>query len=103
MSNELKSLAGFGSGGEKGYAGVVTQLEMQTYIVTRGFRRRVNKKDESYGWAVGVYSLAESLFSHEHIASCYSMSAKESYEKILAQAKKIAPNSDIQAIIKQIK
>lgn len=103
MSHELKSLAGFGSGGEKGYAGVVTQLEMQTYIVTRGFQRRINKKGEPYGWAVGVYSLAEDLFPREHISSCYSMSAKEAYEKILTQAQKIAPKSDIKAIIKQIK
>ncbi len=104
LSSELKTLAGFGgASGEKGYSAVVTQLEMQTYIVTRGFRRRVNKKGEPYGWAVGVYSAAESLFPHDHIASCYSMSAAEAYERIFAQAVKIAPESDIKAIKKQIK
>lgn len=103
MSNELKSLAGFGKGGEKGFSTVTTQLEMQTYIVTRGFEKRINKKGERYGWAVGVYSLAEELFSHEHIASCYSMSAEQAYEKIMAQAVKIAPKSDIKALRKQLK
>ncbi len=103
LSSELKSLAGFGKDGEKGFATVAAQLEMQTYIVTRGFRQRRNKKDEPYGWAVGVYSLAEELFSHEHIASCYSMSASEAFEKILSQAVKIAPKSEIKALRKQLK
>ncbi len=103
LSCELKNLAGFGKDGEKGFATVTTQLEMQTYIVTRGFEQRTNKKGGKYGWAVGIYSLAEDLFPREHIASCYTMSAKEAFEKIMAQAQKIAPKSDIKALRKQLK
>ncbi len=103
LSSELKALAGFGKDGEKGFSTVTTQLEMQTYIVTRGFRQRRNKKDEPYGWAVGIYSLAEDLFPHEHIASCYRMSAEEAFEKILSQAQRIAPKSDLKALKKQLK
>lgn len=103
LSSELKALAGFGKDGEKGFSTVTTQLEMQTYIVTRGFRQRRNKKDEPYGWAVGVYSLAEELFSHAHIASCYSMTPQDAFDKILARAAEIAPKSDIKALRKQLK
>ncbi len=103
MSNELKSLAGFGKNGEKGFQTVTAQLEMQTYIVTRGFEKRINKKGERYGWAVGVYSLAEKLFSYEHITSAYGLSRKEAFGKIMAQAEKIAPKSDPKALIKQLR
>jgi hypothetical protein len=41
-SNELKVAAGFGKGGEKGFEGTITLLQMQTYITVRGFHKRSN-------------------------------------------------------------
>ena len=44
LSTELKKKAGFGKEGEKNYPGIITGVQMQFYLVTAGFRRRVNKK-----------------------------------------------------------
>lgn len=48
-SSELKQKAGFGKGGEKGFEGIVTNLQMQTYLCVRDFRQRKNKKGQEYG------------------------------------------------------
>ena len=44
FSFELKRLAGFGKEGEKNFDGTVTDLQMQSYLLIRDFRRRINKK-----------------------------------------------------------
>jgi len=36
---------------------------LQTYIVIRSFRRKKNKKNEEYGWAVADYTLSENLYA----------------------------------------
>ena len=48
FSFELKRLAGFGKEGEKNFDGTVTELQMQSYLLTRDFRRRINKR----GWSM---------------------------------------------------
>ena len=48
-SNEIKARAGFGKGGEKGFDGTMTDLQMKTYLTVRDFRQRKNKKGELYG------------------------------------------------------
>lgn len=49
LSTDLKKQAGFGKGGEKNYPGIITQLQMETYLVTSDFKRRENKRGEEYG------------------------------------------------------
>ena len=53
--HEIRKLAGFGKGGEKNFSGVITDLQMQTYLVMTDFRLRKNKKGQEYGWPVAVY------------------------------------------------
>jgi hypothetical protein len=102
-SNELKAAAGFGKGGEKGFEGVLTQLQMQTYLVVRGFRRRVNKKNEEYGWPVANYCISERLFGEEHVRSAYSMSPGDAKQKILRRVKEYLPEADLSEIEKVIR
>ena len=45
-SYELKKDAGFGKAGEKNFNGVVTELQMQTYLVTRNSRQKRNRKGQ---------------------------------------------------------
>ena len=50
MSNELKEKAGFNKeGGEKNFEGVLTELQMQTYLIVSDFRQRKNKNGEDFG------------------------------------------------------
>jgi len=94
QANELKQLAGFGKGGEKNFDGVVSDLQMQTYLVIRDFRRRRNKMGFEYGMPVTVYSTPESLWGYDHIASAYHFSPDESRDMIAEQMKKFVPNTD---------
>lgn len=48
LSTNLKKTAGFGKGGEKNYSGVITGLQMQTYLVIGDFVRRKNRWGEKY-------------------------------------------------------
>lgn len=93
FSFQLKQQAGFGKGGEKNFDGVVTDLQMQSYLITRDFRRRLNKKGVPYGWAIAVYSTPEALWGYDHAASAYSLDPAVSRDKIRAQVKKNFPGA----------
>ena len=97
-SNQLKQLAGFGKGGEKNFDGTVTDLQMQTYLIIRDFRRRRNKMGLEYGMPVSVFSTPEALWGYEHVASAYSCKPEESGEMIEARVKEYALRADDGAI-----
>lgn len=101
-SFELKQLAGFGKDGEKGFEGTVTELQMQTYLLVRDFRRRINKKGQEYGWPISVYSTPEALWGYEHIASAYHIAPEESKAKIIQRVKENFPEAtdrEIKAVL----
>jgi hypothetical protein len=102
-SNEIKAIAGFGKGGEKGFEGVMTSLQMQTYITVRSFQKRRNKKNEEYGWPVALYCLSEKLFGEEHVCSAYQLGTAKAKEKIIAQISSRFPSATITELEKNIR
>jgi len=93
FSYELKEAAGFGKGGEKNFEGVLTALQMSTYLCVRDFRRRINKKGEPYGWAIAVYAKPEQLWDYAHITSAYAESPLRSRERIISHTRCLYPNA----------
>ena len=93
FSFQLKQLADFGKGGEKNFEGVVMELQMQTYLIIRDFRQRLNKKGAPYGWPISVYSTPEALWGYDHIASTYSLAPEDSGKRIQAQLMKNFPKA----------
>ena len=93
FSFQLKQQAGFGKGGEKNFDGVVTELQMQTYLIIRDFRQRLNKKGTPYGWPISVYSTPEALWGYDDVTSAYGLSPAVSRNKIRAQVKKNFPDA----------
>ena len=93
FSFQLKQLAGFGKSGEKNFDGVVTELQMQSYLIIRDFRQRINKKGVPYGWPISVYSTPEALWGYDHVASAYSLNPAVSREKVREQVKKNFPDA----------
>ena len=93
FSNELKTRAGFGKGGESNFDGVMTVLQMSMYICIRDFQRKVNKKGEPYGWAVAVYATPEHLWGVKHAMKAYGESPEQSRERILRQMRKLYPQA----------
>ena len=78
MSNELKEKAGFNKeGGEKNFEGVLTELQMQTYLIVSDFRQRKNKNGEEFGWHIGVMKMPETKWGYDFISSQYNEEPSE--------------------------
>lgn len=102
-SNEIKQNAGFGKGGEKGFDGTITNLQMLTYLCVRDFRQKKNKKGQEYGWAVAVYSTPEHVFGYELVTSAYNEAPEESGKRIVAHIMDVYPIATATQIKKLIK
>lgn len=102
-SYELKKLAGFGKEGEKNFDGTMADLQMNTYVIIRSFRRKRNKKNQEYGWAVADYMLSEKLFGTDHVRSAYGMPVTEAKTRIIEHLLKFFPDTDIETAEKFIK
>lgn len=98
---EMKEKAGFGKGGEKNFEGVLTRLQMQTYLIARDFRPRLNKKGEEYGWPVAIMTPPEYLWGYTHVTSRYKESPDASFAKIARQIGKHfdADEKDVRKVI----
>ena len=99
-SNEIKTKAGFGKGGEKGFEGTLTDLQMRTYLTVRDFRQRVNKKGESYGWAIAVYAKPEAIWGYEYVTSRYHEEPVDSGKAIAQHMMELYPSAEATAIKK---
>lgn len=93
FSFEVKERAGYGKTGEKNFEGEVTNLQMQTYLTVRDFRRRKNKQGNEYGWGIAIYCTPEHLWGYEHITSEYRIDPKESAMKIFFRVKELYPEA----------
>lgn len=102
ISYELKEKSGFSAGGEKNFEGVLSELQMQTYLLMCDFRRKTNRNGEPYGWHIAVFETPETKWGHNHVASMYKESADESYGKILRQMRSLCPYCSDKAIAKVI-
>ncbi|SFI17228.1 hypothetical protein SAMN04487830_12732 [Pseudobutyrivibrio sp. OR37] len=102
-SNEIKKLAGFGKGGEKGFDGTITDLQMKTYLTVKDFRQRKNKQGEAYGWPIAIYATPENLFGYDHVRSRYKENPSASKEAIADHIRDIYPIATEKQIKKIIK
>ena len=94
FSYEIKKNAGFGKGGEKGFEGIITNLQMLTYLCIRDFRRRRNKKGEEYGWSIAVLCTPEHLWGYEYVTSAYKEEPAISANRISEHMNDIYPIAD---------
>ena len=88
----IKEQAGFGKGGEKGFEGVMTSLQMQCYLVFRKTSRKLNKAGEPYGWAVANFCTPEALFGQEYVNNAYKEEPADSYKRLFERAREILPH-----------
>ena len=93
MSYDVKQLAGFCKDGEKNFDGVLTELQMETYLCVSAFKRRKNKAGEEYGWAVAEYATPETLWGYDLVASGYKDDPKHSAELIRQRLCEMFPDA----------
>lgn len=98
-SCELKRQAGFSKGGEKNFNGIVTDLQMQTYLVLCDFRQRLNKKGQPYGMQIAILATPESIWGYDAVTKAYTEDPEKSRELILAHLKKLLPHAEEKQIV----
>ena len=102
LTPELRDRAGFGAGGEKNFSGVLTELQMRTYLLMGDFRQRTNKKGEGYGWHIAVMETPETKWGYDHIAAGYAEDPERSRERLFRQVKARFPaasDKDVQKVL----
>ena len=102
LSTDLKKMAGFGKGAEKNYPGIITGLQMQTYLVIADFKRRQNKRGEEYGMPVSIMLPPESIWGYDKVTAAYSEKPKESWNRIFEHVKDMYPEAEGADIIRLI-
>ena len=102
LSTDLKEQAGFGKQGEKNYQGIMTQLQMETYLVVSGFDRRKNKKGAEYGMAVSIPLPPETIWGYDRVTSAYTEKPVESWERIYAHVQQMYPSASDAEISRMI-
>ena len=104
LSKKLKSLCGFTkAGGEKGFEGAATRLQMQGYICISDFEYMIDKHGRQYGWGVARYSTPEVLFGYDFTSSAYSRDPLESRDRIISHIRSLFPDASDASILKLMK
>lgn len=101
-SFEIKQMANFCKGGEKNFDGVITELQMRTYLCIADFRRKINRRGEEYGWPTAVYTPPEEIFGYEWVTSEYGRDPAECREQIAAQIADFCPGAVEKQILREI-
>ncbi len=98
MGLQLKQFAGFGKDGYKNFDGIMTELQMQTYLTIKEFQRKRNKKGQEYGMSVCVYCRPEDLWGYDVVTDSYNEEPLASKEKIYSRLKELYPDADEKAM-----
>ena len=102
LSTDLKKQCGFGKGGLKNFPGIITGLQMQTYLVITDFVRRTNKRGEDYGMAVSIMMSPEAVWGRDVVTSAYNEKPAKSWQRIFDHVKELYEEAEDEDIIKLI-
>ena len=92
ITRELRAACGFnGKGMRSKFDGYITKLQMATYIVTEDFVYPQDKHGKEYGWGWSLLNTPEALYGKE--ACTCSHSPEDSFQRLVAQFKKILPEA----------
>jgi hypothetical protein len=99
---EIKERAGFGKDGFKNFEGTLAKLQMQSYLVAKDFRPRLNKKGESFGWAVASMTPPEYLWGYKFVTGRYNETPAESLSRMVKQICRYydADERDVRRVLK---
>ena len=87
----------------KGFEGAITHLQMQGYILVRGFVYKQTRQGIPYGWGVSEYMLPEERFGSEAIAVAYAEDPQASGEQIAQQVHRLNPEISLEVARKFIR
>jgi len=102
LATALKKKCGFGKEGSKNFPGILTGLQMQTYLVISDFEKRRNKKGEEFGMPVSILLPPEAIWGREVVVSAYHEKPEESWQRIYDHVREMygeAEEKDILTLI----
>ena len=103
LSKDLKHLAGFGSGGLKGFDAAMTNLQMQTYVTIYSFEYARDKYGQPYGWGVARYAVTEDVLGSEVTQGAYNRDPEKSKARIIQHLGILCPEAfddDLEKLIR---
>jgi hypothetical protein len=83
LSPDIRKHCGFGKDGLKGFDGVLTALQMQTYLLVRAFEYKKDRHGNVYGWGIGRYAAPESIFGADLVTARYPQNPQESFSELV--------------------
>ena len=102
FSTEVKKLAGFGKEGAKNFPGILTDLQMQLYLVMVDFKRRQNKRGADYGMPVSILLPPEAVWGYDVVTIAYSEDPELSARHIAEQIRSLYPSADEKAVWRMV-
>lgn len=101
-STELKKRAGFGKEGAKNFPGILTDLQMQLYLVVVDFQQRRNKCGGAYGMPVSILLPPEAVWGRDAVTAAYGEAPEASARRIAEQIRKFWPSAEEKAILRMV-
>lgn len=84
---------------EKGFEGALTDLQMKSFLIMSGFRRRRNRRGEEYGWHVAELMTPETKWGYDAVNSCEEK-PEASLDRIREQIRNHFPGASDREIMK---
>lgn len=94
LSKELKRIGNYRKGGNKGFDGIITRLQMSGYVVISNFEYEQDKYGNTYGWGVARYETPESRFGDGFRQHVYDRTSEESYGRLFTHIKELTGTED---------
>ena len=98
MSGQIRKKAGV----EKGFDGLLIELQMQSFLLISGFQRKRNKRGEEYGWNLPSFMTPETKWGYDFVNSV-DEDPSLSGERIREQVRKLYPRAEDGKLKKALK
>lgn len=98
---ELSKYAKRECGFTQGYDGVLTRLQMQTFIIDQDFRYSVDRHGRPYGWGNAALILAEDWLGEDFLPE--DVPPEASFERIVGHLRACLPGADEAALRRELK
>lgn len=98
MSGQIRKTAGV----EKGFDGLLIDLQMQTFLLISRFQQKKNKKGISYGWHLPSFMTPETKWGYDFVNSVEE-DPEQSCLRIAEQISACCPEADEKSIRKALK
>ena len=98
QARDLKREARLDRDERRGFDGMLTRLQMQTFLLIDGIEYRRDRLGKVYGWGVCRYATPEQRFGEDFLSAAYERPGEESATRILQHLQKLLPDAEGDAL-----